>query len=208
MRISANIATNLALVNQACEVATKRTSASGYTSSQHSVIPALAVPGGGGSGEAIRRQLSACMKAIQGTTAALLAALKTFAETGLASDRGKCGVFMRPLLGTLQALVEYTSLPEFTGKPASLSALARGRQKDVLASAMKTVSAAIQLMQGMARVLKAADDTQPAAATADARKADWKHIQVCTVALSEASRTLSAAMRNNAPGRQQPPPGQ
>ncbi|XP_065190064.1 talin rod domain-containing protein 1-like [Sycon ciliatum] len=197
LRVSSNIATNLALVSQACEVAMKRAESVGTSSSVVVTSSVMSSPLGMDNGEVIRRQLSACVKALQGNTAALLAAIKTLAERGDNSDRAKCALFLKPLLASLQALVDYTSLPEFSGRPAQLSQSARSRQKDILANGMKVVSAAIQLMEALAKL-----SSDPALSNPAEAAVSWKSVQTCSVALSESGRSLSASMRTNAPGGQ------
>lgn len=169
MNISRTFADNLALLTQGCKMAAENKK--------------LKISD--------RVQFSHCAQGLQGTTAAFLSSLKAFASSESTEDRKRCVLFGRPLLETVNCVVEFSLFPQFAGKPARLSEEGHQAQTEILAGATAIVGASIQLLntgRGLLEHSKASSDS-----------AQWQKLVNCTKAVADATKFLSSAIRVHTP---------
>lgn len=142
-----------------------------------------------------RVQFSHCVQGLQGATAAFLTSLKAFAGSNSTEDRKKCVLFGKPLLETVNSIVEYAHFPQFSGTPATLTEDSYQAQTEVLAGAMAIVGATIQLLntgRGLLEQNKATTNVQ-------GEDTQWMKLVNCTKAVADATKFLSSAIRVHTP---------
>ena len=169
MQVSGAFADNLATLTQTCKQAAEN---------KHIKI-------------SDRVQYSHCVQALQGATAAFLTSLKAFAGSNSTEDRKRCVLFGKPLLETVNSIVEYAHFTQFSGTPATLTEDGYHAQTEVLAGVMAIIGATIQFLntgRGLLEQTKAirygqGEDTQ------------WMKLVNCTKAVADATKFLSSAIR-------------
>ena len=137
-----------------------------------------------------REQFVNTSKALQGSTAPFLTALKAFTKSRSEPDRLRCQIFCRPMVEAVKATVEFSQLPEFRGKPASLSEEAKGAQTQVLGGAMAVVSSVIQLFAATQNILE-----QPRFMNDSL----WQRWHVCSKAALDAAQLLQQLVKTHTP---------
>ena len=169
MQISSTFADNLAVLTQGCKLAAenKRIKISD------------------------RVQFSHCAQGLQGTTAAFLTSLKAFAGSNSLEDRKKCFLFGKPLLESVNSVVEYAHFAQFSGTPAKLNEDGYHVQTEVLAGAMAIVGASIQLLNTGHSLL--------AITSRQGEAGQWQKMVNCTKAVADATRFLSSTIRIHTP---------
>ena len=142
-----------------------------------------------------RVQFSLCAQGLQGATAAFLTSLKAFAGSNSTEDRKKCVLFGKPLLESVNSIVEFAHFAQFSGTPAKLSEEGYHAQTEVLAGAMAIVGASIQLLNTGRSLL------EQHRATGSRRDEDiqWQKLVNCTKAVADATKFLSSAIRVHTP---------
>ena len=137
-----------------------------------------------------REQFANVSKALQGATAPFLTAFKAFTKSRSEPDRLRCQIFCRPMVEAVKATVEFSQLPEFRGKPASLSEEAKGVQTQLLGSAMAVVSSMIQLFVATQHILE-----QPRFMN----ESLWERWHMCNKAVSDAAQRLQQVVKMQTP---------
>ena len=141
-----------------------------------------------------RVQFSHCAQGLQGTTAAFLTSLKAFAGSNSTEDRRKCVLFGKPLLETVNCVVEFAHFSQFSGKPAQLTEEGYQAQTEILAGAMAIVGASIQLLNTGCNILE-----QRKTVTSHVEAGQWQKLVNSTKAVADATRFLSSAIRVHTP---------
>lgn len=131
LSISKNIAENLAILTRSCAL----------ISENNKVSPID------------RAQFATCCQSLQGTTAAFLTTLKAFASSRTEDNRKRCLLFGKPLLSAVDSIIEFSSYPQFSGKPAILTTEGYKSQIDILGGAMAIISSCIQLLDTAKSIL-------------------------------------------------------
>ena len=131
-------------------------------------------------------QFRQCAKSISGTTAALLSAIKCYAKSRQEKDREKCIIFTKPLLETINAMMAFGSLPEYSGVAARMSEQGREAQCAILGGAMAVVSSSIRLFTSTASLIENHEDP-----------VQWQKMMQCCKAISDSTKLLSGALREN-----------
>ena len=137
-----------------------------------------------------RVQFSHCVQGLQGATAAFLTSLKAFASSNSIEDRKKCVLFGKPLLETVNSIVEYAHFAQFSGTPAKLTEDSYHTQTEVLAGAMAIVGASIQLLNTGHGIL----EQKVTIATGQGDDGQWMKLVNCTKAVADATKFLSSAI--------------
>lgn len=133
-------------------------------------------------------QFATCSQSLQSATAAFLAALKTFASVRTEGNSKRCLLFGKPLLAVVDAIVEFSSYPQFTGKPAILTRKGQESQIDILGGAMAVISSSIQLLDTAKSIVLEGDKTF-----------HWQKLASCMKAVSDSIKLLSASIREHTP---------
>ena len=143
-----------------------------------------------------RVQFSHSAQGLQGATAAFLTSLKAFAGSNSTEDRRKCVLFGKPLLESVNSVVEFAHFPQFSGTPAKLTEEGYHAQTEILAGAMAIVGASIQLLNTGQSLLE-----QNNKAVVGRRDVDvqWQKLVNCTKAVADATKFLSSAIRVHTP---------
>lgn len=142
-----------------------------------------------------RVQFSHCAQGLQGTTAAFLTSLKAFAASNSIEDRKKCILFGKPLLETVNSVVEYAYFAQFSGRPAKLTEDGYHAQTEILAGAMAIVGASIQLLNTGRSLI----ELNRAMRTSGQEAGQWQKLVNCTKAVADATKFLSSAIRVHTP---------
>ena len=142
-----------------------------------------------------RVQFSNCVQGLQGATAAFLTSLKAFASSNSTEDRRKCVLFGRPLLETVNSIVEYAHFAQFSGTPAILTEESHHAQTEVLAGAMAIVGASIQLLNTGRAIL----EENRVVSRGHGHNEQWQKLANCTKAVADATKFLSSAIRVHTP---------
>ena len=142
-----------------------------------------------------RVQFSHCGQGLQGTTAAFLTSLKAFAASNSIEDRKKCILFGKPLLETVNSVVEYAHFPQFSGRPAKLTEDGYQAQTEILAGAMAIVGASIQLLNTGRNLL----ELNRAISASGQEAGLWQKLANSTKAVADATKFLSSAIRVHTP---------
>jgi hypothetical protein len=131
-------------------------------------------------------QFRQCAKSISGATAALLSSIKAYAKSRQDKDREKCVIFTKPLLETINAVMAFGSLPEYSGLPANMSEQGKAAQSAILGGAMAVVSSCIRLFTCVASLVQTHEDP-----------VQWQKMMQCCKAISDSTKLLSGALREN-----------
>lgn len=144
-----------------------------------------------------RVQFSHCAQGLQGATAAFLTSLKAFAGSNSRSteDRKKCVLFGRPLLETVNSIVEYAHFAQFSGTPAKLTEESHQAQTEILAGAMAIVGASIQLLNTGRSIL----EENKTISSGRGENEQWQKLVNCTKAVADATKFLSSTIRVHTP---------
>ena len=168
LKISSTIAESLTVLKDGCKCASELQDLSVYD----------------------REQFVNSSKALQGATAPFLTAFKAFTKSRSEPDRLRCQIFCRPMVEAVKATVEFSQLPEFRGKPASLSEEAKGTQTQLLGSAMAVVSSVIQLFAATQNILE-----QPRFMNDSL----WERWHMCSKAALDAAQRLQQVVKMQTP---------
>lgn len=168
LRVSSTIAESLTVLKEGCKCAAELQDLSVYD----------------------REQFANSSKALQGATAPFLTAFKAFTKSRSEPDRLRCQIFCRPMVEAVKATVEFSQLPEFRGKPASLSEEAKETQTQLLGSAMAVVSSVIQLFTATQTILE-----QPRFMNDSL----WQRWHVCSKAALDAAQRLQQVVKTQTP---------
>lgn len=131
-------------------------------------------------------QFRQCAKSISGATAALLSAIKAYAKSRQEKDREKCVIFSKPLLETIDAVLAFASLPEYLGVSARMSDQGKAAQSAILGGAMAVVSSCIRLFTCSTSLVHSREDPT-----------QWQKMMQCCKAISDSTKLLSGALREN-----------
>lgn len=137
-------------------------------------------------------QLTTCSQSIQGATAAFLTSLKAFAVSRSEEDRKKCLLFGKPLLCTVDAMVEFSLCSQFAGTPAVLTKAGHESQIHILGGAMAIISACIQLLDTAKCILNESVHKNRSSPR-------WQKLASCVKAAGDSSRLLSSSIREHTP---------
>lgn len=173
MQVSGTFADNLAALTQGCKIAAEN--------KQIKISD--------------RVQFSHCAQGLQGTTAAFLTSLKAFAVTNSIEDRKKCILFGKPLLETVNSVVEYAYFAQFTGRPAKLTEDGYQAQTEILAGAMAIVGASVQLLNTGRSIL----ELNRAISASGQEAGLWQKLVNCIKAVADATKFLSSAIHVHTP---------
>ena len=165
LQLSRTFANNLALLSQGCRLAAENQKIT----------------------ERDRTQLINCTQCLQGTTAAFLASLKALAASHSAENRRRCLLFGKPVLAAVDCIIEFTTFPQFAGKPARLTQKGFELQTEILGGAMAVVSSSVQLLNTTKSLLEHTDTSH------------WQKIVNCTKAVADATKLLSSSIREHTP---------
>ncbi len=165
--ISKSFADNLALLSQCCLKASENKKISNANSTQ----------------------FATCYESLQGGTAAFLTALKAFASRRTEDNRKKCLLFGRPLLSIVDSLVEFSSFPQFSGKPAILTEKGHESQIDILGGAMAIISSCIQLLGAARSILCEQID----------KSSRWEKLNNSLRAVADSIKLLCTSIREHTP---------
>lgn len=145
-----------------------------------------------------RAQFSTCIQSLQGTTAAFLTSLKSFASSTASEDRRRCLIFGRPVLEAVNSVVTFASFPQFAGKPAELSRRGSELQTEILGRAMAVVSSSIVVVNTTEAIMDDVSNAQ-----------GWQKIVNCSKAVAEATKMLCTSLKEHdpiTPGTRSPNP--
>lgn len=140
-----------------------------------------------------RTQFATCSQSLQSATAAFIPALKAFASSHSEGNRRRCLLFGKPLLAVVDSIVEFSSYPQFSGKPAILSHKGQESQIDILGGAMAVISSCIQLLDTAKSILN--EDMN------DKKRIShrWQKLANCTKSVNDSAKLLSTSIREHAP---------
>ena len=141
--------------------------------------------------ESDRLQFANCAQALQGSTVPLLSSLKAYATSESREDLRKCLLFGRPVLETVDCVVEYGHFPQFTGQPAKLTERGRASQTEILGGAMAAVGSCIQLLRNTKGLLEGKSLSDPK---------QWQKIVNCSKAIADSTKLLSSSLKFHSPG--------
>lgn len=142
----------------------------------------------GGLSEMDRAQFSTCVQSLQGTTAAFLTSLKSFASSTSSGDRQRCLIFGRPVLEAVNSVVTFAGFPKFAGKPAELSRKGSERQTEILGGAMAVVSSSVLLLNAIDAIMDDAGNSH-----------GWQKMVSCSKAVADATRLLCTSLKEYDP---------
>ena len=138
-----------------------------------------------------RVQLTSSSQCLQGATAAFLPCLKLFASQRTEESRKRCLLFGKPLLAAVDAVVDFSAFPQFSGKPAKLTQRGGESQTHILGGAMAVISSSIQLLSTVKVLLTEKNKKL--------QEASLQKFANCIKAVSDASKLLSSAVRQHSP---------
>ena len=171
VNISKTIAESLAVLTHGCAEASKNDKVS--------------------SGDRI--QFANCSQSLQSATVTFVTALKAFATSHTNENCKKCLLFGKPLLATVDSIVEFSSFPQFSGEPAILTQKGHESQIDILGGSMAVISSSIQLLGTAKAILCGGEhDTK-------LRASQWQKLANCIKAVGDATKLLSSAIREHTP---------
>ena len=137
-----------------------------------------------------KAQFSTCVQSLQGTTAAFLTSLKSFASSTSIDDRKRCLIFGRPVLEAVNSVVTFAGLPQFAGRPAQLSRRGSELQTEILGGAMAVVSSSVQLLNSTEAIMEG---------KGSAGAHGWQRIVSCSKAVAEATKLLCTSLKEHDP---------
>lgn len=140
-----------------------------------------------------RDQFATCFQSLQGVTASFLTALKGFASSRTEENRTRCLLFGKPLLVTVDSIVEFSSFSQFSGKPAVLTHEGHESQIEILGGAMAVISSCIQLLDTARSILHDKVHDKKNAASR------WQKLANCVKAIGDSTKLLSASVREHTP---------
>lgn len=140
-----------------------------------------------------RAQFAACSQSLQSATAVFLAALKTYASLRNEENCKRCLLFGKPLLAVVDSIVEFSSYPQFSGKPAVLSHKGEESQIDILGGAMAVISSTMQLLDTAKCILYNDQKEEKRMST------HWQKLANCTKSVNDSAKLLSASIREHTP---------
>lgn len=143
-----------------------------------------------------RAQFAACCQSIQGATAAFLSALKAFASSRTEENKKRCLLFGKPLLCTVDSIVEFSSSPHFSGRPATLTDKGQESQIHILGGAMALISACIQLLNTAKSILC---ESPPLARDKEQSPSRWQKLTNCIKAVGDCCVLLSTSVTEHTP---------
>lgn len=135
-----------------------------------------------------KAQFETCVQSLQGTTAAFLTSLKSFASSTSSEDRKKCLIFGRPVLEAVNSVVTFAGFAQFAGKPAQLSRRGTELQTEILGGAMAVVSSSIQLLNSTEAIMDSTSNPHV-----------WQRIVSCSKAVAEATKLLCSSLKEHDP---------
>ena len=169
IQVSRVLADNIALLTQGCKLAAESK----------------------GIGKRDQEQFSHCAQCMQGTTAAFLASLKSFATSHSREDRKRCQLFGKPVLESVNCIIEFANYPQFAGKAAKLSQRGYRLQTEILGGAMAVVGSCVQLLNVTRELLEGGERKSNALR--------WQKIVNCSRAVADATKLLSSSIREHTP---------
>lgn len=169
LHISRVLADNLALITQGCKLAAESNRIS----------------------ERDQTQFSNCAQCVEGTTTAFLASLKSFATSHSREDRKRCLLFGKPVLESVNCIVEFAHFPQFAGKAAKLSPHGYQLQTEILGGATAVVGSCVQLLNATRELLEEGEKRSDTV--------QWQRIVNCSRAVADATKLLSMSVREHTP---------
>jgi hypothetical protein len=142
-------------------------------------------------GNADRIQFAACSQSLQSATSAFLASLKIFASLRSEGNCKRCLLFGKPLLAVVDSIVEFSSYPQFSGRPAVLSQHGKESQLDILGGAMALTSSCTQLLNTAKSILNEPDKKRSVHL--------WQKLENCLRAVNDSAKLLSSSTRGHTP---------
>ena len=140
-----------------------------------------------------RTQFAACSQSLQSATAVFLTALKTFASSRNEENCKRCLLFGKPLLAVVDSIVEFSSYPQFSGKPAILSHKGQESQINILGGAMAVISSCMQLLDTSKCILYHELKEEKGVSN------HWQKLANCTKSVNDSAKLLSTSIREHTP---------
>ena len=134
-----------------------------------------------------RAQFADCIQCLQGVTAMFSQSLKLLAATPKEESCKRCLLFGKPLLTAVDAISEFSKLPQFSGTPALLTQHGFESQTKILGGAMAIVGSTVQLLEATKSIIMLDSSSQ------------WQKFANCAKAAAEASKLLSTSIREHVP---------
>lgn len=183
LELTQTIANNLTVLRQNCQQAAEAT---------------------GTISELSQNQFSACVQSLDGTSAAFVAAVKTFITSEQISDRKKVAMFAVPLAAAVNSVASFAGLPEFAGHLAQISAHGEQSQTEILASAMGIISASVQMLNTIILLIEHKVGLTRNGSTIDKKTSvsderHWQRLVSCTRAVADSCKMLASSIREHTP---------
>ncbi len=140
-----------------------------------------------------RAQFFKCSQSLQSSTATFLNTLKAFASLHSEENRQRCLLFSKPLLSTVDSIIEFSSFPQFSGQQAILTNAGHKSQINILGAAMAIVSSTTQLLGTVKAILNENEREKKV------RTLNWQKLSKCTKAVGDATNLLSSNVREHTP---------
>ena len=126
-----------------------------------------------------------CSQCLQGVAALFLEGLKTLVSSQSEENCKQCLLFGKPLLATVDMVVDFAKYPRFSGTPAVLTQHGFELQTEIVGGAMAVVSSTVQLIGASKYVIL--EDTTSAKS--------WQKFANCSKAVAEATKLLSSTVQ-------------
>lgn len=180
LKLTQTIANNLSMLKDGCQKA-----------SQNTTIP-----------EMDRAHFNACVQSLNGSSALLVACVKSYLTSGKAEDRRNMPMFAMPLKAAVNSIVQYCSDARFSSVPAELTPKSEQSQTEILAGAMSVVSAAVQMLNTVTNLMDDKTSTNKSLNALEKKALEdrhWQKLVSCARAVADSCKMLAVSIREHTP---------
>lgn len=180
LKLTHTIANNLSMLKEGCQKASQNTTIS----------------------ETDRAHFNACVQCLNGSSALLVACVKSYLTAGKSEDRKNMPMFAVPLKASVDSIVKYCNEARFSSVPAELTQKSEQSQTEILAGAMSVVSAAVQMLNTVTNLMEDKTCSNKSLNLID-RKAltdrHWQKLVSCARAVADSCKMLAVSIREHTP---------